>query len=125
VTDRASPERLAAALSAGLAPVLPPEFEVSYEQDRVRVALRGTPRWSEAHLDWALEAGGVAFALEHALDDFQDFIARELTEPWPAGAPHASALPFARIENDRALAGYGLEPAPVLPLAPIALQDLR
>jgi hypothetical protein len=61
--------------------------------------------------------------LENVVDQLQDCIAEELTEPWPATAPDPMPMPFVRMDGDVLAIGFGDPRDPVLALPPISLTD--
>jgi hypothetical protein len=120
--------KLARALAQRLEPVVPAEFGITSAGASVRLAIRSTPWWSEEDLRWMLEGGEleeqVCFAVWKSLDGFQDFIAREFTEPWPAASPGPMPEPFAQIVDGEVIAGYGDPQDPFVHLQPMRLRDL-
>jgi hypothetical protein len=120
--------KLAEALAERLEPIVPAEFEVTAAGASIRLARRGAQLWSEKDLRWMLEDGEreeqVCFAVWNTLDDFQDFVARELTEPWPAASPGPMPEPFAQIVDGHVVAGYGDPQDPFVRLQPMRLRDL-
>jgi hypothetical protein len=120
--------KLARALAERLEPVVPAEFEVTSAGASIRLAIRGTPWLSQEDFPWMLERGEpeaqVCFAVWKSLDGFQDFIAHEFTEPWPAASPGPMPTPFAQIFNSEVVAGYGDPEDPFVQLQPMPLRDL-
>jgi hypothetical protein len=107
---------------------VPAEFALVTAGESIRLVLRGTPWWSEQDLSWMLAESErdeqVCFAVEKVLDDFQDTIAHEFTEPWPAVTPAPMPNPFAQILEGAVIAGYGDPEDPYVRLQPIRLEDL-
>lgn len=124
-----SPKKLAVALTDRFEPVVPADLEITTRGACIRLAMVGTPWWSELDLAWSLGGGPhdetLPLAVEQALDGFQDDIAEVTTEPWPATAPEPMPEPFAEIHDGALLAGFGDPSAPVLSLEPIPLGELE
>jgi hypothetical protein len=120
--------RLAKALAQRLEPVVSSQFAVTTASASIRLAIRGTPWWSEQDLRWMLDndelEDSVCFAVERVLDDFQDFIAHTFAEPWPAASPGPMPQPFAQSVDGLLVAGYGDPADPFVQLQPIRLRDL-
>lgn len=57
------------------------------------------------------------------LNEFQDFIAEELAEPWPATGPEMPQ-PNVEVGTDEIRMWFGSSEAPVLELEPVRLKDL-
>ena len=115
------PEKFAAALASALAPVVPPELQLSVDGSRLRLAIAGTPWWSAAD---RLDDADVTDWTVDVLNGFQTDIAEVTTEPWPATAPAPMPEPFAEIHGDDLVCGYGEPSAPFLQLATIRLEDV-
>ena len=118
------PGKLAAALVAVLAPVVPPELDLSVEGSFIRLGVTGTPWWSGADLAASVTDDTDA-TVEWVLDSFQTDIAEVTTEPWPAAAPGPMPDAFAEIRQGELVCGYGNPAAPVLQLPAIRLVDIK
>ena len=126
--------RLAAALVARLAPVLPAPFYVRAEGEGV-ASYEGTESWGTTGVDtvngpaddpdWPF-AARVESAVESVLSSVQDEVSRACRKQWPARPDGARmAMPGTRTDDARVYLWYGAsEAAPVLAFAPIEFAEL-
>jgi hypothetical protein len=113
---------LAAALVERLAPLMPQTLEISAVGSTVH--LWQTDRSSGMYADLSKPSRRpLCDTLENVVDQLQDQVAEDLTEPWPAMAPDPMPMPFVRIDGDALLVGFGDPSDPVLALPPIPLTD--
>lgn len=120
-------ERLIDALVSRLNSVFPPGFTAG-ERDGVLILsheenlVGGT--FVAVLLDQDVElVPQLAAVAECVLSDVQNWIARELTTPWPASA-HAMPMPGARVVGEVLELWYGETEKPTLSLTPINLAEI-
>ena len=105
-----------------LAPALPEGFSLTFSPDSLLLH-REVERVDEIWLDWAVEGSELlAPAVESALDQLQDTLAEETTDPWPGRGSLPGAA--AEVRGDALHLWYGDADAPVLAFEPIPLADL-
>lgn len=124
--------KLATALVSRLAKIVPQA--VSILADDAQIALvRGNEILAKADLEAMLDQSGdardlVVTALTSALSTIQDFVAEELTVPWPAAGSGRSAptlpLPDVSMDSMQVRLWFGDEGFPVLELQPIPLEEI-
>lgn len=128
----ASSRKLAAAVAARLARVVPPPVTVSAEGDLVSVHAGGKSlgssgaavivgdddeRTAEEKMDSAVRA---------ILDGVQDLVTRELREPWPREQRGGLALPNVRNDGSASAFWFGRdEQTPALALPSIHLAEVE
>ena len=70
-----------------------------------------------------LIADRATVAAEMALDELQDYVDEESTEPWPGRTPSGPARPHAEVRDGKLCMWFGDEGAEVLTLEPIQIQE--
>jgi hypothetical protein len=143
--------KLANAVSAALAAVLPRGFEVPVINDGLAFGdEQQRAAWSGAEIDEITPTGaetsptvelpratsGPTDPTRLEVDELRDYlldllhqvqadVAEETTEPWPAAAPSAMPEPFVEVGDDQLIAGYGHAADPALSLISTPLNRLR
>lgn len=126
--------RLASALVARLAPVLPAPFRVCAEGEGV-ASYEGTEPWGTTFVDtvnWPVDdpewpfAERVTSAVGAVLSSVQDEVSRAFRQQWPAQPDGGGmAMPATRADDARVYLWYGpSEAAPVIAFAPIEFAEL-
>jgi hypothetical protein len=123
--------KLAGALVERLAPLMPPQIELSAVRStiRLREVDTSTPPGMYADLSHYMKLTDqsdveLGSMLENILDQLQDEVAETLTEPWPATAPDPMPAVFVRVAGEGLVIGFGEPDEPVLALRPIPLNDM-
>jgi hypothetical protein len=120
--EQARLRALLRALVERLSPALPEGFSLTFSSDSLLLH-RELERLDEVGLDWAVEGPDLlAPAVRSALDQLQDTLAEETTDPWPGRGSLPGAA--AEVRGDALHLWYGDPDEPVLALEPIPLADL-
>lgn len=126
----ASSRKLAAAIAARLAQVVPPPLDVRAKGGRVTISIAGKSLGGSAAAAIVEDEDGrtseerIVTAIRAILDGVQDAVTRELREPWP-NKGGTTALPNARSDGRRVHLWFGDEQSPSLGLPPIEIAEVE